>query len=32
MSIHKDEARRQWYLGADAEDDRVAAALDSIET
>ncbi len=31
MSIHKDDDRRQWYLGADAGDERVAAALDPIE-
>jgi DNA invertase Pin-like site-specific DNA recombinase len=31
MSIHKDADRRQWYLGAAADDDRVAAALDPIE-
>jgi DNA invertase Pin-like site-specific DNA recombinase len=31
MSIHKDDDRRQWYLGADADDKRVAAALDPIE-
>lgn len=31
MSIHKDEARRQWYLGGEADDERVAAALDPIE-
>jgi DNA invertase Pin-like site-specific DNA recombinase len=32
MSIHKDDDRRQWYLGAAAADQRVDAALDPIET
>lgn len=32
MSIHKDEDRRRWYLGAAAEDERVNIALDPIET
>jgi DNA invertase Pin-like site-specific DNA recombinase len=31
MSIHKDDDRRQWYLGSEADDERVAAALDPIE-
>jgi DNA invertase Pin-like site-specific DNA recombinase len=31
MSVHKDAERRQWYLGAEADDDRVNAALDPIE-
>jgi DNA invertase Pin-like site-specific DNA recombinase len=31
MSIHKDDERRQWYLTADADDERVGAALDPIE-
>jgi DNA invertase Pin-like site-specific DNA recombinase len=32
MRISKDEERRQWYLGGDAEDDRVANALQEVET
>jgi hypothetical protein len=32
MSIHKDDDRRQWYLGADADDERVAAVLAPTET
>jgi hypothetical protein len=32
VSIHQDVDRRQWYLGAEADDERVAAALDPIET
>jgi DNA invertase Pin-like site-specific DNA recombinase len=32
MNIHKDDERRQWYLGAEADDERVDAALDPIET
>lgn len=31
MSIHKDDDRCQWYPGADADDERVATALDPIE-
>lgn len=31
MSIHKDNDRRQWYLRADADDERVDTALDPIE-
>lgn len=31
MSIHKDDARRQWYLRADDDDERVDTALDPIE-
>jgi hypothetical protein len=29
MSIYKDEACQQWYLGAEADDERVAAALET---
>ncbi len=31
MSIHKNDDRRQWYLDAEAADERVDAALDPIE-
>jgi DNA invertase Pin-like site-specific DNA recombinase len=30
MNIHKDEERRSWYLDADAQDERVAAALQEV--
>ncbi len=30
--IHKDEKRRQWYLNAEAEDERVDAALTDMDT
>lgn len=28
--IHRDEERRRWYLGSEAEDERVNAALETI--
>jgi hypothetical protein len=31
MKIHKDPDRRQWYLGAEADDDRVSAALETVQ-
>ncbi len=31
MSIHKDDDRRQWYLGRTADDERVNAALDPVK-
>lgn len=30
MKIHKDPDRRQWYLGAEADDDRVDTALETV--
>lgn len=32
INIHKDDDRRQWYLGVTAEDDRVSAALSPLQT
>ena len=31
MNIHKDEERRAWYLEGEAEDDRVAEAVQGVE-
>lgn len=31
INIHKDDDRRPWYLSADADDERVATALNPIE-
>ncbi|WP_435079987.1 recombinase family protein [Halococcus sp. AFM35] len=31
MKIHKDPDRRRWYLGAEADDDRVSAALKTVQ-
>lgn len=30
MKIHKDPARRRWYLGAEADDERVDATLETV--
>jgi DNA invertase Pin-like site-specific DNA recombinase len=30
-NIHQDEQRREWYAAAEADDDRVAAALDRVQ-
>jgi len=32
MNIHKDAERRRWYLGAEADDERVDSALDAIRS
>lgn len=31
MNIHKDEDRRRWYIAGEADDERVAAALSTVE-